>query len=136
MRRIQVSDTVAKYQGQYPFPANLPLVPGSDASATVVAIGPRVTEFQKGDHVCTLFAQSHQDGSIRSKDITTSLGGAVDGTLRQYATFRETGLVKAPSTASSEEASTLTCAPLTAWNALYGLSSRALKPGDTVLAQG
>jgi NADPH:quinone reductase-like Zn-dependent oxidoreductase len=34
------------------------------------------------------------------------------------------------------EASTLTCAGLTAWNALYGLESRALKPGQTVLTQG
>lgn len=34
------------------------------------------------------------------------------------------------------EASTLSCAALTAWNALYGLESRALKPGQTVLTQG
>ena len=29
-----------------------------------------------------------------------------------------------------------TCAGLTAWNGLYGLESKALKPGDTVLTQG
>lgn len=34
------------------------------------------------------------------------------------------------------EGATLTCAALTAWNGLYGLESRALKPGDTVLTQG
>jgi NADPH:quinone reductase-like Zn-dependent oxidoreductase len=34
------------------------------------------------------------------------------------------------------EASTLSCAALTAWNALYGLESRALKPGQWVLTQG
>lgn len=34
------------------------------------------------------------------------------------------------------EASTLSCAAVTAWNALYGLESRALKPGQTVLTQG
>lgn len=30
----------------------------------------------------------------------------------------------------------MTCAALTAWNGLYGLESRALKQGDTVLTQG
>jgi len=34
------------------------------------------------------------------------------------------------------EASTLSCAALTAWNGLYGLESRALKPGQWVLTQG
>merc|ERR1711933_644958 len=34
------------------------------------------------------------------------------------------------------EGSTLTCAGLTAWNALYGLESRKLMPGQWVLTQG
>jgi len=34
------------------------------------------------------------------------------------------------------EASTLSCAALTDWNGLYGLESRALKPGQWVLTQG
>ena len=42
----------------------------------------------------------------------------------------------APATLTPVEASTLSCAPLTAWNALYGLVGRALKPGDVVLTQG
>jgi NADPH:quinone reductase-like Zn-dependent oxidoreductase len=66
----------------------------------------------------------------------TGLGGAVDGTLREYATFDENGLVAVPKNLDFKEASTLSCAALTAWNALYGLESRALKPGDTVLTQG
>lgn len=37
---------------------------------------------------------------------------------------------------SAIEASTLTCAPLTAWNALYGLQSKAIKTGQWVLTQG
>jgi NADPH:quinone reductase-like Zn-dependent oxidoreductase len=41
-----------------------------------------------------------------------------------------------PSNLNFIEASTLSCAALTAWNALYGLETRALKPGDTVLTQG
>jgi NADPH:quinone reductase-like Zn-dependent oxidoreductase len=60
----------------------------------------------------------------------------MDGTLREYGVFDEAGLVHAPSNLNMLEASTLSCAALTAWNALYGLESRALKPGDTVLTQG
>lgn len=41
-----------------------------------------------------------------------------------------------PSNLNFLEASTLSCAALTAWNALYGLENRALKPGQTVLTQG
>lgn len=42
----------------------------------------------------------------------------------------------APSNVTPTEAATLNCAPLTAWNALYGLESKALKPGQTVLTEG
>jgi NADPH:quinone reductase-like Zn-dependent oxidoreductase len=68
--------------------------------------------------------------------LQTGLGGSTDGTLREYAALSEQGLVKVPSNLSLEEASTLPCAAVTAWNALYGLESRSLKPGHTVLTQG
>jgi NADPH:quinone reductase-like Zn-dependent oxidoreductase len=64
------------------------------------------------------------------------VGGVVDGVLRQYGAYDEQGLVKTPENLNWLEASTLTCAAVTAWNALYGLESKALKPGDTVLTQG
>jgi NADPH:quinone reductase-like Zn-dependent oxidoreductase len=60
----------------------------------------------------------------------------MDGTLREHAVFDESGLVSMPTNLSFPEASTLSCAALTAWNALYGLESRALKPGQTILTQG
>ena len=95
-----------------------------------------MTRFQEGDHVLTLFNQSHLAGPISVADTMTGLGGAIDGTLRQYGAFEESGLVKAPTTLDFKQASTLSCAALTAWNALYGLESKSLKPGDTVLTQG
>lgn len=60
----------------------------------------------------------------------------VNGTLRQYGAFEDNGLVHMPSTLDFKQGSTLSCAALTAWNGLYGLESKALKPGDTVLTQG
>jgi NADPH:quinone reductase-like Zn-dependent oxidoreductase len=91
---------------------------------------------QVGDKVATLFNQAHIAGSLDPNSIRSGLGGYVNGCLRQYGAFDESGLLKIPSNLNTLEAATLPCAALTAWNALYGLESRALKPGDTVLTQG
>ena len=107
---------------------------GSDGAGEVVEVGPKVTRFRKGDRVVTLFNQGHQFGPVDQISVTTGLGGAQDGTLRQYGVFNENGLVRAPANLPFEEAATLTCAGLTSWNALYGL--KPLKPGEFVLVQG
>ncbi|KIX05721.1 uncharacterized protein Z518_03693 [Rhinocladiella mackenziei CBS 650.93] len=122
--------------GKYPFPCHFPRIPGSDASAIVLATGAKVTQFKVGDRVCTQFRPTHQAGRIKAADLWVGLGGQIDGTSRQYAVFPETWLVKAPANLSAEEASTLTCAWVTAWNALFGLQDRCLKLGDYVLTQG
>lgn len=118
----------------YPFPLDFPVVPGSDGAGEVVEVGPKVTQFKKGDKVATLFNQGHQYGPIDAQAAGTGLGGVIDGTLREYGVFNENGLVRAPKNLNYLETSTLTCAALTSWNALYGLNP--LKPGDTVLVQG
>lgn len=123
-------------KGKYAFPTSPNVIPGSDGAGTVVSVGPRVTQFKTGDRVLTLFNQTHQAGNIKASDTNHGLGGVVDGTLRQYGTFEETGLVHMPSTLSFQEGSTLSCAAVTSWNALYGIEGRSLKPGHTVLTQG
>lgn len=123
-------------KGLYPLPASFPRIPGSDACGTVISTGSKVTRFSTGQKVCTLFNQGHIAGSLTRAIAGTGLGGALDGTLRQYGVFPESGLVLAPSTLTPIEASTLSCAPVTAWNALYGIIDHALKPGDVVLTQG
>jgi NADPH:quinone reductase-like Zn-dependent oxidoreductase len=64
-------------------------------------------------------------------NINSSLGGPVPGVLREHAVFPESGIMKAPTGWSLEEASTLPCAAVTAWNALRGIKS-----GDSVSVQG
>jgi NADPH:quinone reductase-like Zn-dependent oxidoreductase len=108
----------------------------SDGAGLILAVGSKVTQFKKGDRVVTLFTQKHQHGEITPDMFDSTLGGTCPGTLRQYAVFPASGLARAPSNLSPVEAGTLTCAPLTSWNALYGLQSKALKPGDVVLTQG
>ncbi|RFU29467.1 hypothetical protein B7463_g6865, partial [Scytalidium lignicola] len=118
----------------YPFGTREGVVAGSDGAGEVIAVGSKVTRFKTGDKVVTLFNQGHIGGSLSPETAGTGLGGVIDGTLRQYGTFNEQGLVEMPSTLSWEEAATLPCAAVTAWNSLYGL--KPLLPGDVVLTQG
>ncbi|KAI4209785.1 MAG: hypothetical protein LQ351_007315 [Letrouitia transgressa] len=123
-------------KGKYPFPQKDNVVPGSDGAGTVESVGSRVTRFKPGDKVVTLFNTAHIAGPINAASLGTGLGGVLDGTLRQYGAFEEQALVPMPSSLDFKQASALPCAALTAWNGLYGLESKALKPGDTVLTQG
>ena len=84
----------------------------------------------------TLFNADHIAGPLNMAILGTGLGGVKDGVLRQYGAFEEHALVHMPSSLDFKQASTLSCAALTAWNGLYGLESKALRPGDTVLTQG
>lgn len=112
------------------------VVPGSDSAGRIVAIGESVTRFKKGDKVCTTLNQGHISGSLTSEAAQTSLGGSLDGTFRQYGAFNQDGLVLMPKTLSFREGCTLPCAAVTAWNVLFGLPGKPLKPGDTVLTLG
>lgn len=111
-------------------------MPGSDGAGEIVEVGSKVTKFKKGDRVYTLFNQGHLSGALTPSAGMTGLGGQLDGTLRQYGAFPELGVVKIPQNLDYLEAGTLSCAALTAWNALYGIEGRSLKPGDYVLTQG
>ena len=66
--------------------------------------------------------------------MASTLGGPIQGTLAEYRVLPETGVVPVPAHLSDPEASTLTCAALTAWSSLvtYG----AVTAGDTILLQG
>ena len=123
-------------KGKYPFPTKSPLIPGSDGAGIVESVGSGVSRFKPGDKVLTLFNQGHIAGPITNDSVMTGAGGAVDGVLRQYGPFSEQALVRMPESLDFLQASTLPCAALTAWNGLYGLESKALKPGETVLSQG
>jgi NADPH:quinone reductase-like Zn-dependent oxidoreductase len=54
--------------------------------------------------------------------------------MAEYMVLDEQGLVQTPKHLSDEEAATLPCAALTAWNAV--VSDGQVKAGDTVLVQG
>jgi NADPH:quinone reductase-like Zn-dependent oxidoreductase len=112
------------------------IVPVSDGAGEITAVGEGVKHLKVGDRVSPNFNQDHIGGQVTEDALASSLGGALDGCLRQYGVFRAISCVKIPPSLTYEEAATLPCAALTAWNALYGDSNRALKPGQTVLVQG
>ena len=111
-------------------------MPGSDGAGIVLAIGKGVTRFKPGDKVITILNQQHLAGSINMQTMKFGLGAAVDGTLRSIGAFDEQGLVTMPENLSFTEAATLSCAGVTAWNALFGLAGRQLTAGQWVLTQG
>ncbi|KAK5062852.1 hypothetical protein LTR84_004927 [Exophiala bonariae] len=127
---------VAMLQGNYPYPFNAGLVPGSDGAGVVIAVGGHVTNLKVGDRVCTLFHQGWESGLLTADIRATTLGNYFDGVLREFAVFPEHGLVPVPRNLSSLQAAALPCAAVTAWNALFGLESRVLQRGQTILVQG
>ena len=121
-------------RGQYPGPMKPNLVPLSDGAGEVVATGAGVKRFRKGDRVAAIFFQTWLDGRPNPAMFAAALGGSVDGMLSQYVTLNENGLVAIPKHLSYEEAATLPCAGVTAWNAL--VTRGHTQPGDYVLLQG
>jgi len=111
-----------------------PIVPLSDGAGEVVAVGENVTKWKIGDKVCPIFMQGWIDGAIDFSKARTALGGDTDGCLREFGVFGEDGLVRIPEHLSYEEAATLPCAAVTAYNALF--CSGSLKPDESVLLQG
>ena len=122
--------------GTYNPRMKLPAVPFSDGSGEVTALGEGVTKWKIGDRVMPIFVQGWIDGESNLQNARTALGAGAqwDGVLREYAAFNEQSLVRIPDHLSYEEAATLPCSGVTAWNALA--VSGKLKAGDTVLTLG
>jgi NADPH:quinone reductase-like Zn-dependent oxidoreductase len=121
-------------KGQYPMPARPSLVPLSDGAGEIAAVGHGVTRFRVGDRVAAIFFQRWLKGRPEAATMGSALGGQLDGMLSEFVCLAEDGLVAAPAGYSFEEAATLPCAAVTAWN---GLVTRGhLEAGDYVLLLG
>jgi NADPH:quinone reductase-like Zn-dependent oxidoreductase len=120
-------------KGLYNPKMKLPRIPCSDGAGEVVAVGQNVTMWKPGDRVAGIFMQNWLDGALTPTKAKGALGGDIDGVLSEYVALEETGLVALPALLSYQEAATLPCAAVTAWNSL---AAGNLKPGATVLIQG
>lgn len=121
-------------RGHYNPKLHLPRIPVSDGAGEVVAIGSGVTHFRVGDRVAGLFQQNWQEGQPSAEKSRGALADDVEGMLAEFVLLPESGLISIPAHLSYEEAATLPCAALTAWNALN--HAARLSAGDTVVIQG
>lgn len=121
-------------KGAYDPRMALPRVPCSDGAGEVVAVGGGVTRFKAGDRVAGIFMQNWLGGELTAARTKGALGGDIDGVLAEQVVLPEDGLVKVPEHLGFEEAATLPCAAVTAWNAL--IEQGRIRAGDTVLLQG
>lgn len=120
-------------KGLYNPKMELPRIPCSDAAGEVLAVGDGVTAWKPGDRAMGIFMQNWLAGPLTSAKARGALGGDIDGVLAENVVLQEQGLVAIPDHLSFEEAATLPCAAVTAWNAL---AAAEIKPGSTVLIQG
>jgi NADPH:quinone reductase-like Zn-dependent oxidoreductase len=95
-----------------------------------------VARFKPGDKVVTIINQGFLAGSMTAQTLDSGLGAGLDGTFRTIGAFSEEGLVAMPDVLTFTEAATLSCAGITAWNALFGLLGKQVTVGDWVLTQG
>jgi NADPH:quinone reductase-like Zn-dependent oxidoreductase len=120
-------------KGLYNPKMKLPRIPCSDAAGEVAAVGAGVSAWRPGDRVAGIFMQNWLEGPLTPTKARGALGGDIDGVLADYVLLKEQGLVAIPDHLSFQEAATLPCAAVTAWNALATVE---IKPGSTVLIQG
>ena len=121
-------------RGQYPVGTRRSLVPLSDGAGEVVATGSAVRRFKVGDRVAGAFFQAWVSGRPPAAVAASALGGFIDGMLSQYVALDEAGVVRIPASLTYEEAATLPCAGVTAWNGLFNRGR--IQPGDYVLLEG
>ncbi|MDN5844600.1 MAG: NAD(P)-dependent alcohol dehydrogenase [Alcaligenaceae bacterium] len=120
--------------GAYGRSAKANVIPLSDGSGEISAVGPGVTSLQVGDRVTGAFFPDWSAGQITEAGVLSSLGGSVDGMLSQYVVLPERAALKFADHLSYAEAATLPCAALTAWQALVDIGR--ISAGQTVLLQG
>ncbi len=113
---------------------HLPLIPLSDGAGEVVKVGDGVTRVKPGDRVAGIFMQTWLAGDPIPDHGRSALGGAIDGMLAEEVVLHEDGLVQVPEYMSYEDAATLPCAAVTAWQGL--VTKGGLKAGDSILVQG
>lgn len=126
---------LAVMRGAYGSGVKAPLIPLSDGAGEVVAVGPGVARVKPGDRIAAIFMQDWLTGAAPDDaGANSALGGSINGMMAEKVCMKAEGLVHVPEHLSFEEAATLPCAAVTAWNALF--RSGQVRSGESVLLQG
>ena len=111
------------------------ITPLSDGAGEIEAIGTGVTGYRVGDRVAGAFFQNWTSGPAHA-DIGPALGAPpARGMLAEYVCLPASGVVPMATSLSFEEAATLPCAGVTAWNALVE-GTPPVRPGAWVAVLG
>ncbi|WP_321848172.1 NAD(P)-dependent alcohol dehydrogenase [Burkholderia diffusa] len=110
------------------------LIPVADGAGEVVETGRDVTRFKPGDRVINTYFPHWIDGPPTPPKVSGSPGSHFDGVLAERFVSDETALVGIPAHLDYDEAAALSCAGITAWNALF--VDGGLRPGATVVLLG
>jgi NADPH:quinone reductase-like Zn-dependent oxidoreductase len=105
----------------------------ADGAGEIAAIGEGVCRVKVGERVAVAMFPRWLDGPF-AWEYAAQIGGSLDGMLTDLALVSEEAVVQIPDHLSFDEAATLPCAAVTAWNALTG--ARPLQAGHTVLTLG
>ena len=116
------------------YPCISPLIPLSDGAGVITKIGQGVTNVSVGDRVISNFYPYWQGGCASAENHQISLGCNIHGMLRSSANLPAAAISRMPDHLTFVEASTIPCAGVTAWSALF--SRGELMPGEHVLIQG
>lgn len=112
----------------------LPIIPLCDGAGEVIALGEGVTRVAVGDRVSPTFSRTWLNGEIPADYWRGAHGGPLDGTACQLMSIPAETLVKLPDYLSFDQAATLPCAAVTAWNAV--VAQGQLRAGQRILIQG
>lgn len=112
-------------------------VPLHDGAGIIVAVGSDVARWKPGDRVVANPNQLWTAGEPGPDTVGATLGLSADGTLGVYIALPEHCIVALPVIVSLEDAASIPCAGLSAWNGLMGRPTRrAVAPGSTILTLG
>jgi NADPH:quinone reductase-like Zn-dependent oxidoreductase len=120
--------------GRYPTSRTGPVVPLSDGAGEVIGLGPGVSRVKVGDRVTATTITNWIDGRFHPSMAVGSIGFSVDGWLSEEVVLPETALIVLPDSISDIAAATMSCAGVTAWNAI--VETAHVRPGGSVLALG
>ncbi|MBN7136072.1 NADPH:quinone oxidoreductase [Lysobacter enzymogenes] len=120
--------------GSYLAGAERPVIPASDAVAEVIELGPDAGRWALGDRVATSFFPHWHAGAASARTTRDPLGADADGVLAEEIVASQDSVFAVPAHLDDLQAATLTCAGVTAWNALF--VEAGLRPGQSVLLLG
>ncbi len=131
---INPRDLIMSNGGYGRMGGSLPLVPLCDGAGTVAAVGAGVGGFAEGDLVVPNYSRTWMHGTTNAAHQAGAHGGPLDGTAQELFLVPAKAVAKAPAHMDAEQAATLPCAAVTAWNAI--VVEGKVKAGDLVLLQG